>query len=80
MVGATKVYIVFYGGWSTSDPIFTLVPAFVNALSGSGWWNIQTSYPQTVGGVVSRPSNQISCSSHTSTSPSHTSTSPSHMT
>lgn len=60
MVGATKVYILFYGGWAASDPIFTLVPSFVNGLSGSGWWNIQTSYPQTVGGITSRPSNQIS--------------------
>lgn len=60
MLGALKVYIIYYGGWSQTDPIFTLVPQFVNGLSGSGWWNIQSTYYQQIAGVISRPSNELS--------------------
>jgi len=46
MTGTINVYIVWYGAWA-GDTSTTIVPAFLNALGGSSYFNIDTSYYNT---------------------------------
>ncbi|MBL0219417.1 MAG: hypothetical protein IPQ07_36800 [Myxococcales bacterium] len=52
MVGAPNVYVVWYGGWAGNTGT-TIVPAFLQALGGSGYHNINTSYTNASGVKVS---------------------------
>lgn len=52
MVGVPNVYVVWYGGWAGNTGT-TIVPAFLQALGGSGYHNINTSYTNASGVKVS---------------------------
>jgi hypothetical protein len=52
MLGTTKVYVIWYGNW-TGNTALTIVPAFLQALGGSPYFNINTSYSNAAGARVS---------------------------
>lgn len=52
MLGTTKVYIIWYGNW-TGNTALTIVPAFAQALGGSPYFNINTTYSNAAGAKVS---------------------------
>lgn len=57
------IFVVYWGPkWTTSDPEYTTLNGFFNAIGGGGWINIDTQYYQTLGGVttyIGNPSGQL---------------------
>lgn len=52
MTGATNVYIVWYGNWKSSAKTKQLITSFINSLTGSTLYNINTSYKDANGKPV----------------------------
>lgn len=68
MQGTTPVYLIWYGNWGTNTAK-TLIPAFVNGLSGSAYQNINTTYLDSTGQHVA---NSLSVAGQVSVSSSGT--------
>lgn len=51
MLGEIRVYLIWYGEWSRHSAIH-LLPEFVDALGGSPYFGINTTYPDALGRAV----------------------------
>jgi hypothetical protein len=51
MLGTPNVYVIWYGGWAWNTST-TIIPAFLQSLSGSGYYTINTSYTNGSGNRV----------------------------
>src|SRR5262249_4343992 len=52
MLGTSRVYFLWYGNW-TGNTALGIVPAFTQALGGSAYFNINTTYGNGAGAKVS---------------------------
>ena len=61
MTGTTNVYLIWYGAWGTNTAT-TIIPDLVTGLSGSPYFMINTTYPDSSG---ARPSGLVSLKAQT---------------
>ena len=67
MVNSHNVYLIWYGNW-IGNTALTILPAFINGLSGSQYFSINTTYPN---GSLQNMSSGITAVSQTTDNYSH---------
>jgi hypothetical protein len=54
MANPIKVFLIYYGNWTVPSTRTNLIESFVNSLTGSKWWNINTVYGNLMSKTASR--------------------------